>query len=64
MVEMRDPSRDFTKAILIEKPFAITIYTVVAVACYSLSGEFVTSPVIGAAPVITAQIAYGIVSAS
>lgn len=62
LVEMRDPARDFTKAILIEKPFAILIYSVVAVTCYCLAGEYITSPAIGAAPVITAKISYGIVS--
>jgi amino acid permease len=61
MVEMKDPSRDFTKAILIEKPFAMAIYSVVAIVCYVFAGEYVTSPVIGAAPVITAKVSYGIV---
>ncbi|ETN44094.1 uncharacterized protein HMPREF1541_10644 [Cyphellophora europaea CBS 101466] len=61
LVEMRDPARDFTKAILIEKPFAIAIYTTVAIACYCLAGEYITSPAIGAAPVTTAKISYGII---
>ena len=62
MVEMRNPTRDFMKAVLIEKSFAITMYTTVAVACYCLGGNFITSPVIGAISPTIAKVAYGIVS--
>ncbi|RVX72088.1 hypothetical protein B0A52_04686 [Exophiala mesophila] len=64
LAEMRDPARDFTKAICIEKIFAIIMYSTVAIVCYVFAGDYVQSPAIGSAPVTIAKISYGIIFVS
>jgi len=60
MAEMRDPSKDFPPALFMQKSFEVVIYIVVACVIYGLAGDAVTSPALGAAPQLTAKIAYGI----
>lgn len=60
MAEMRDASKDFPPALLMQKGFEIIIYTVVAVVIYAFAGDAVTSPALGTAPTLPAKIAYGI----
>lgn len=60
MAEMRDPSRDFPPALLMQKSFEVIVYIIVACVIYALAGDAVTSPALGSAPRIPAKIAYGI----
>lgn len=60
MAEMEDAAKDFTPALIILQSFAVPIYTIVGATIYALAGQYVTSPALGAAPVIPAKIAYGI----
>ncbi|PSN63200.1 hypothetical protein BS50DRAFT_602910 [Corynespora cassiicola Philippines] len=60
MAEMRDPSKDFPPALMMQKSFEVVIYIVVACVIYVLAGDAVTSPALGSAPVLPAKIAYGI----
>jgi len=60
LAEMENPSRDFPRAIAIEKCITTTIYTVVAIAVYSLSGEQVASPAIGSLQDTMAKFSYGV----
>lgn len=64
LAEMKNPSRDFPKAVTIEKCITTTIYIIVAVVCYCFAGDQITSPAIGSAPVTSAKIAYGIIFVS
>lgn len=60
MAEMEDAARDFTPALIILQSFAVPTYTIVGATIYALAGQYVTSPALGAAPVLPAKIAYGI----
>ncbi|KAH7399682.1 transmembrane amino acid transporter protein-domain-containing protein [Pyrenochaeta sp. MPI-SDFR-AT-0127] len=60
MAEMRDASRDFMPSMYILQIFAIPMYTIVGAVIYSLAGQYTTSPALGAAPLIPAKVAYGI----
>jgi amino acid transporter len=60
MAEMKNPSKDFPKALAILQTFAILLYIVTAVAIYCLAGQYVRSPALGSAPMIPAKVAYGI----
>ncbi|KAF2011031.1 hypothetical protein BU24DRAFT_355512 [Aaosphaeria arxii CBS 175.79] len=60
MAEMRDPSKDFTPALIMQKGFEVVVYVVVACVIYALAGDAVTSPALGSAPRLPAKIAYGI----
>lgn len=60
MAEMRDPSRDFMPSMYILQIFAIPMYTIVGAVIYSLAGQYTTSPALGAAPLVPAKVAYGI----
>jgi hypothetical protein len=60
MAEMRDASQDFMPSVLILQCFAIPMYAIVGSVIYALAGQHTTSPALGAAPVITAKIAYGV----
>lgn len=60
MAEMKNPSRDFPKALVILQIFAVILYIITAVTIYCLSGQFVRSPALGSAPMIPAKVAYGI----
>jgi len=60
MAEMRDPSEDFMPSMYVLQIFAIPMYTVVGAVIYALAGQYVTSPSLGAAPIIPSKVAYGI----
>jgi amino acid permease len=60
MAEMKDPSKDYVPALVILQAFAIPMYLITGGAIYGLAGDYVTSPAIGTAPLLPAQIAYGI----
>lgn len=64
LAEMKDPSRDFPKAVCIEKCFTISVYLIVAIVCYTYAGDQITSPAIGSAPPTMAKIAYGVIFVS
>jgi hypothetical protein len=57
---MENPSRDFPRAVTIEKCITTTIYTIVAVTVYALSGEQVASPAIGYLQTTMAKVSYGV----
>lgn len=59
MAEMKDPLRDFRPALMYSQAFSVLVYLIFAVSIYSLAGQYTTSPAIGSAPIIPAQIAYG-----
>jgi hypothetical protein len=61
MAEMKDPVKDFPKALACLEAFSITTYSVIAVAIYCLAGQYTTSPALGSAPTIAAKAAYGVV---
>ncbi|KAJ4171173.1 hypothetical protein NW754_007319 [Fusarium falciforme] len=61
MAEMRDPVNDFPWALSWLGVIGASFYTFLAVGIYCLSGEYTTSPALGAAPRIAAKAAYGIV---
>jgi amino acid permease len=60
MAEMKDASRDFPKALYMQKSFEVVVYIVVACVIYGLAGDAVKSPALGSAPQISAKVAYGI----
>ncbi|KAF2832740.1 amino acid transporter [Ophiobolus disseminans] len=60
LAEMENPSRDFPRAVTIEKCITTTIYVVVASTIYALAGENVTSPAIGSLQITMAKVAYGV----
>lgn len=64
LAEMKNPSRDFPRAICIEKCFTISMYLIVAVVCYFYAGDQITSPAIGSAPSTMAKVAYGVIFVS
>lgn len=61
MAEMINPQRDFAFSLAWLEVTSIVFYTLVAIVIYCLAGEYTTSPALGSAPRIPAQIAYGIV---
>ncbi|EOA87566.1 hypothetical protein ACJQWK_08647 [Exserohilum turcicum] len=61
LAEMENPSRDYPKAIIIEKCSSITIYVIVAAVVYALSGEQVASPALGSLRTIMAKASYGVI---
>jgi hypothetical protein len=60
MAEMRDTSRDFMPSVYMLQVFAIPMYTIVGAVIYALAGQYTTSPALGAAPMLLAKIAYGV----
>jgi hypothetical protein len=60
MAEMKNASRDFMPSVFILQGFAIPMYAIVGAVMYALAGQHTTSPALGAAPVITAKVAYGV----
>ncbi|KXJ89038.1 amino acid transporter [Microdochium bolleyi] len=60
IAEMRDPSRDYPRAIVWLNVFAIPMYVIVACVVYSLAGQYVVSPALGSAPGVASKVAYGI----
>lgn len=59
--EMRNPSQDFFKGLVILQLFSVPLYLIVGVGIYCMAGQYTTSPALGSAPVIPAKVAYGIV---
>jgi amino acid permease len=60
LAEMENPSRDFPRAVTIEKCITTTIYVIVASVVYSLSGEQVASPAIGSLQTTMAKVSYAV----
>lgn len=60
MSEMRDAGKEFPPALFMQKSFEAVIYILVACVIYGLSGDVVTSPALGTAPILPAKIAYAI----
>jgi amino acid permease len=60
LAEMKDPSRDFPRAVAIEKCITTTIYIIVATTVYALSGEQVASPAIGSLQTTMAKVSYAV----
>jgi amino acid permease len=61
LAEMENPSRDYPKAIIIEKCVTTTIYVIVAAVVYALSGEQVASPALGSLLPTMAKASYGVI---
>lgn len=61
MAEMRDPIKDFKASLAYKELITITLFTVVAIIVYCLAGEYTVSPSLGSAPMIPAQVAFGII---
>lgn len=61
LAEMENPSRDYPKAIIIEKCTATAIYVLVAAVVYALSGEQVASPALGSLLPTMAKASYGVI---
>ncbi|KAI8647998.1 Aa-trans domain-containing protein [Fusarium keratoplasticum] len=61
MAEMTNPQRDFGAALAWLEASSIGFYVFVAVSIYCLAGEYTTSPALGSAPGMLAQVAYGLV---
>lgn len=57
---MENPSRDFPRAVTIEKCITTTIYVIVASVVYALSGEQVASPAIGSLQTTMAKVSYAV----
>ncbi|KAF2014501.1 amino acid transporter [Aaosphaeria arxii CBS 175.79] len=60
LAEMENPSRDFPRAVAIEKCITTTIYAIVATTVYALAGAQVASPAIGSLQPLMAKAAYGV----
>ena len=60
LAEMENPSRDFPRAVTIEKCITTTIYIIVATTVYALSGEQVASPAIGSLQPTMSKVAYAV----
>ncbi|EME76953.1 uncharacterized protein MYCFIDRAFT_147487, partial [Pseudocercospora fijiensis CIRAD86] len=60
MCEMRNPSKDYPKAIIWLNVFGIPMYVIVACVIYAMAGQYVVSPALGSAPGVASQVAYGI----
>ncbi|KAF2998240.1 hypothetical protein E8E13_005880 [Curvularia kusanoi] len=60
LAEMENPSRDFPRAVTIEKCITTTIYVIVATTVYALSGEQVASPAIGSLQPTMSKVAYAV----
>jgi amino acid permease len=60
LAEMENPSRDFPRAVTIEKCVTTVIYVIVASTVYALSGEQVASPAIGSLQPTMAKVSYAV----
>ena len=60
LAEMENPSRDFPRAVTIEKCITTSIYVIVATTVYALSGEQVASPAIGSLQPTMSKVAYAV----
>ena len=57
---MRNPSKDYTKAIIWLNVFAVPMYIITACVVYALAGQYVVAPALGSAPGVASKVAYGI----
>ncbi|KWU42320.1 putative amino acid transporter [Rhodotorula sp. JG-1b] len=57
--EMRDP-RDYPKAVLACQGFVTAFYLTIGIVVYCYAGQYVASPALGTAGVLTKRIAYGL----
>jgi hypothetical protein len=57
---MENPSRDFPRAVTIEKCVSTVIYVIVAATVYALSGEQVASPALGSLQPTMAKVSYAV----
>lgn len=57
---MENPSRDFARAVTIEKCVSMTIYVTVSCTIYALAGEQVASPAIGSVQPTMAKVTYAV----
>ncbi|KAH6612403.1 transmembrane amino acid transporter protein-domain-containing protein [Boeremia exigua] len=60
MCEMRNPSKDYTPAIIWLNAIGVPMYVITACVVYHLAGQYVVSPALGSAPGIASKAAYGI----
>ncbi|KAJ8117655.1 hypothetical protein OPT61_g1200 [Boeremia exigua] len=60
MCEMRNPSKDYTPAIIWLNAIGVPMYVITACVVYRLAGQYVVSPALGSAPGIASKAAYGI----
>lgn len=60
MCEMRNPSKDYTPAIIWLNAIAVPLYVIIGCVVYKLSGQYVVSPALGSAPGVASKVAYGI----
>lgn len=60
MCEMRNPSKDYTPAIIWLNAIAVPLYVIIGCIIYWLSGQYVVAPALGSAPGVASQVAYGI----
>jgi amino acid transporter len=60
LAQMENPSRDFPRAVTIEKCVSTVIYVIVAATVYALSGEQVASPALGSLQPTMAKVAYAV----
>jgi hypothetical protein len=61
MAEMTNPRKDFPVALMVLELVSISFYALVAIAIYSLAGEYTVSPALSSASASYAKIAYGLV---
>ena len=57
---MRNPNKDFTKAVIWLNALAIPMYVIVAGVIYGFAGQYVVSPALGSAPGTASKVAYGV----
>lgn len=60
MCEMRNPSKDYTPAIIWLNAIAVPLYVIIGCVVYNFAGQYVVSPALGSAPGVPSKVAYGI----
>ncbi|TIA88355.1 hypothetical protein E3P99_02639 [Wallemia hederae] len=58
--EMRDPERDYYKAVHCQQVFTVLFYFITSIILWYYGGQYITSPALGTAGVIFQKISYGI----
>ncbi|RSL46543.1 hypothetical protein CEP54_013813 [Fusarium duplospermum] len=61
MAEMREPSKDFGFCLATLEIGSMIFFSLTAAILYGLAGQYTSSPILGAAPVISAKVAYGLI---
>ncbi|KAI8716188.1 hypothetical protein NCS52_00911800 [Fusarium sp. LHS14.1] len=61
MAEMKDPSKDFGFCLATLEIGSMILFSLTAATLYGLAGQYTSSPILGAAPVISAKVAYGLI---